>query len=252
VNSFVQAIRSVLLGAIALSLGSCASQRNREETTPPPPPAAPLPPPPLFEWNGDGVPGETSIKIDLDTQRATLYKGGKEVGWTTVASGIHKFPTPIGKFKIQEKTADKKSNLWGRIFDSEGDVVTTDGKMGRDKIPVGGKFEGAKMPYWMRLTGDGIGMHAGPIPNPGHRASHGCIRLPRAMAPILFANVRIGTPVTIVGDGPIWRPATPKPASKPPEKPLTPGAPPAPLPPASAGVNPPSPTPEVSGYSELR
>lgn len=60
------------------------------------------------------------------------------------------------------------------------------------------------MPYYMRLTGDGVGMHAGPIPNPGSRASHGCIRLPRAFAPILFASTSIGTPVKIVGDGPAY------------------------------------------------
>ncbi|MCB1209937.1 MAG: L,D-transpeptidase family protein [Verrucomicrobiales bacterium] len=207
-------IRSALIGAFALPLASCVAPKDRQA---PPQPLATqnVPPPTLFEWNGEGVPGETSVRIDLDTQRATIYKAGKEVGWTTVATGIYKFPTPIGKFKIQEKTADKKSNLWGRIYDSDGDVVTTDGKMGRDKIPVGGKFEGARMPFWMRLTGDGIGMHAGPIPNPGHRASHGCIRMPREMAPILFANVRIGTPVTIVGDGPVWRPSRPKPMTEP-------------------------------------
>jgi lipoprotein-anchoring transpeptidase ErfK/SrfK len=53
------------------------------------------------------------------------------------------------------------------------------------------------MPYWMRLTGSGVGMHAGPIPNPGQPASHGCIRMPLAMAETLFQHVNVGTPVTI-------------------------------------------------------
>jgi lipoprotein-anchoring transpeptidase ErfK/SrfK len=54
------------------------------------------------------------------------------------------------------------------------------------------------MPNWMRLTGYGIGMHAGIIPNPGSPASHGCIRLPQYMSERLFENAVEGTPVTIV------------------------------------------------------
>ena len=53
------------------------------------------------------------------------------------------------------------------------------------------------MPFWMRLTGYGIGMHAGIIPEPGQPASHGCIRLPHNIAPLLFHAVKVGTPVTI-------------------------------------------------------
>jgi hypothetical protein len=65
-----------------------------------------------------------------------------------------------------------------------------------------GRFAGAKMPYFLRLTGDGVGLHAGPIPRPGHPASHGCIRLPGALAERLFSQVPVGTPVTITGSGP--------------------------------------------------
>jgi lipoprotein-anchoring transpeptidase ErfK/SrfK len=54
------------------------------------------------------------------------------------------------------------------------------------------------MPYWMRLTSYGIGMHAGVIPKPGETASHGCIRLPKELAPVLYDAVKVGTPVTIV------------------------------------------------------
>jgi hypothetical protein len=58
------------------------------------------------------------------------------------------------------------------------------------------------MKYFMRLTNDGVGMHIGVISKPGRRASHGCIRLPSKMAPILFDHVSLGTPVTIRGKGP--------------------------------------------------
>jgi len=50
----------------------------------------------------------------------------------------------------------------------------------------------------MRITGYGVGMHAGAIPNPGSPASHGCIRLPRDMAETIFQNVSVGARVTIM------------------------------------------------------
>ena len=55
----------------------------------------------------------------------------------------------------------------------------------------------APMPYWMRLTSYGIGMHGGLIPEPGKPASHGCIRMPKRFVPVLFDSVEVGTPVTI-------------------------------------------------------
>jgi hypothetical protein len=157
----------------------------------------------LFEWNGQGR-SVSHINIDVDEQKARYYSGGEQIGWSYVASGLRSFPTPVGSFKVIEKTADKKSNLYGKIYNRAGKLVNSDAKMGRDSIPEGGKFTGATMSYYMRLTGDGIGMHAGPIPSPGRRASHGCIRLPRAFAPLLFASVGIGTPVNISGDGPSY------------------------------------------------
>ncbi len=174
---------------------------------PPPPapetPAAKPPPKPLYEWNETAAAkakGAVSVQIIVDEQRAHVYKGKTEIGWTTVASGIHKYPTPVGRFSVLEKTKDKHSNLYGRIYDKNGKCVCSDARVGRDEIPEGGRFEGAQMAYWMRVTSDGVGMHVGPIPNPGHRASHGCIRLPRAAAEHLFSTVSIGTPVTIIGD----------------------------------------------------
>jgi hypothetical protein len=168
-----------------------------------PAPATPEAPKPLYEWNGEGKMA-TQLLVDVDAQKITIFSDNEQLGWATVASGIHKFPTPTGDFKVIEKVKDKKSNLYGKTYNSAGKLVNSDAKMGRDSIPAGGKFTGATMPYYMRLTGDGVGMHAGPIPNPGSRASHGCIRLPRAFAPLLFASTPIGTPVKIIGDGPSY------------------------------------------------
>ena len=151
----------------------------------------------LFDWNGADVKGPLSIRINRGEQKARIFKGDREVGWSFVATGVKGHRTPAGRFRVLEKKEDKDSNIWGRVLDAGGQVVISDARQGRDKIPAGGSFVGSRMPYWMRLTDTGIGMHKGPIPNPGSPASHGCIRLPSGMAEILFSEVSIGTPVTI-------------------------------------------------------
>jgi len=189
----------LVLGTVLLA--SC--QVFRKKSAPPPEPVK-------QEWK---YPGEwtggnkviTRMAINVDTQRATLYHGDEVVGWTYVASGITSFPTPTGTFKIMEKVKDKVSNLYGKGYDANGKLVNSDFKQGRDMLPSGGKFVAAPMKYFMRLTGDGVGMHIGLISKPGRRASHGCIRLPSKMAPILYEHTSIGTPVTITGNGPDYQ-----------------------------------------------
>jgi lipoprotein-anchoring transpeptidase ErfK/SrfK len=156
----------------------------------------------LYEWNGDGR-KVSRIVIDTDKQRASFFVGEDEIGWSTIASGLPKHPTPTGKFAVMEKVENKRSNLYGKVV-KNGKVVRSNAKAGRDAIPAGASFEGARMPYFMRLTYDGIGLHAGPIPRPGRPASHGCIRLPSTLAPVLFKHVSHGTEVTIVGSGPSY------------------------------------------------
>lgn len=153
--------------------------------------------PVLYEWKGDDLPGPMSVTIDLSEQKARLTKGGTSVGWTYVATGTANHRTPTGTFRIQEKIRDKYSNTYGVIVNRNGAVVDGDARRGREPIPAGGRFVGAPMPYWMRLTGYGIGMHKGPIPNPGSPASHGCIRLPEIMAAKIFSLAPVGTKVTI-------------------------------------------------------
>jgi lipoprotein-anchoring transpeptidase ErfK/SrfK len=170
---------------------------------------APLPDPEpakktkLYEWTGDGR-SVTRIVVNVDEQKARFYEGEKEVGWTTVASGVSRYPTPVGSFSVQEKVANKESNLYGKVYGKGGQLISSNAKMGKTPIPDGARFDGADMPYFLRLTGDGIGMHAGPIPRPGRPASHGCIRMPKAFAPIAFRHVGIGTQVSIVGKGPSY------------------------------------------------
>lgn len=185
---------ALLLAAGCVS--SCASK-------PTPPPQVQTPAKPvLFEWNGDGMEGPVAVKIVLDEQKAYIYRGGQLAGWTYLASGKGSRASSPGKYRITEKIEDKYSGTWGVIQDANGDVIDGDARSGRESVPPGGRFVGAPMPYWMRLTGYGMGMHAGHIPNPGRPASHGCIRLPAEMAEILYNVVEIGTPVVITGNTP--------------------------------------------------
>ena len=156
---------------------------------------------PLYEWKGDGR-KVTRIVVNTNEQKARFYSGDEEIGWSMVATGISKYPTPTGRFQVTEKVENKRSNLYGKVYGKGGRVLRSSVKVGRDPIPDGGRFEGAKMPFFMRLTDDGVGLHAGPIPNPGQPASHGCIRMPSKIAPVLFRHVSNGTPVTIEGKGP--------------------------------------------------
>jgi hypothetical protein len=159
--------------------------------------------------------------ISVDHQKATLYRGDAAVAWTTVATGVWKYPTPAGNFSIMEKVPDKKSNLYGKIYSSTGKCVNSDARNGRDPIPTGGKFVGARLRYWMRLTGDGVGMHVGPIPMPGQRASHGCIRLPAAVAGKIYARLPVGTPVKVTDSNPAPRRKISSGSSKPKSKPAS-------------------------------
>lgn len=164
-----------------------------QRVSPAQPPAGPV----LFEWTGAELTGPVAVSIDLSEQKAQLSRGGQPAGWTYVASGTSSHPTPMGSFSIQEKARYKRSTSWGVVVDASGDTVNRNARNGRSAVPSGGRFVGASMPFWMRING-AIGMHAGPIPHPGSPASHGCIRLPRGMAEILFEVTELGTPVEVV------------------------------------------------------
>lgn len=146
-------------------------------------------------WDGDGVSGAPSIKIALGEQRAYFYKGGELVGISVISSGREGFDTTTGNFKIIQKDRHHKSNLYGDYVDAQtGAIVKKDVDTTKDKRPPGTVYDGAKMPYFMRIVG-GTGMHEGFLP--GYAASHGCIRMPGFMAEKFFANVQMGTPVSL-------------------------------------------------------
>jgi lipoprotein-anchoring transpeptidase ErfK/SrfK len=186
----------------ALFLSSCATDPGRQtallQTTPPRHPPTVVSEAGFSNWSDHHAGGPLQVRIDLSEQTASFHRGGVNVGQSRVATGRSGHATPTGSFTIQEKIAQKHSNIYGSILNAQGNVVVSDADTRIHSVPSGGRFVGAPMPYWMRLTSHGVGMHVGPIPNPGSPASHGCIRMPREMARTLFEKAPVGTQVTIV------------------------------------------------------
>ena len=146
-------------------------------------------------WDGDGVSGAPKIVVSLSQQKASFYKGGRLVGVSAISSGREGHDTPPGNYKIIEKKPKHQSNLYGNYVDDAGNVVVAGVGVKIDPMPPGTRFEGAPMPFWMRLTTTGVGMHAGFLP--GVPDSRGCIRLPERMAKAYFDNAPIGTSVVV-------------------------------------------------------
>lgn len=145
-------------------------------------------------WDGDGVSGSPSIRISLNEQRAYFYKGDQLVGVSLISTGREGFNTPTGSWRLKQKSRHHVSSLYGNYVDRDGNILMKDIDTTKDKRPPGAIYDGAKMPFFMRIHG-GVGMHEGFLP--GYPASHGCIRMPGFMAEKFFDNVEIGTPVTI-------------------------------------------------------
>jgi lipoprotein-anchoring transpeptidase ErfK/SrfK len=81
--------------------------------------------------------------------------------------------------------------------DSSGRTVRAGVSARSDSAPSGTHFAGASMKWFLRLTGEGVGMHIGILP--GYPASHGCIRESVDGAKLLYDYAKVGTSVD-VGD----------------------------------------------------
>lgn len=144
-----------------------------------------------------------SVEISLSEQRGLLLVNGCIAMDFPVATGKRSHPTPSGEFRIRGKERTYSSNLYGKIVDATGGVVVADADTRTDAPAEGTTFVGASMPYWMRLTDSGLGMHVGHVP--GRPASHGCIRLRPNTAARLFKLLKVGTPVVIAEQAPALR-----------------------------------------------
>ena len=111
--------------------------------------------------------GAERVVISLENQLAFLYKGDALAAVASVSSGKEGHESPSGVFQVMLKKEMHRSR----------------------------KYDDAPMPWMQMITDYGVALHAGQ--NPGHPASHGCIRLPSAFAKKLFAETDVGTPVLI-------------------------------------------------------
>lgn len=138
------------------------------------------------------------IIICLEQQRGRLYVGNEVAADWPVSTGLPGHDTPAGNFSVQEKKPQYSSNRYGKMYNSSGKCINYNADAYAQAVPEGGHFVGSPMPFWMRLTWDGVGMHVGVV-RAGKKLSHGCIRTPRAMAEDLYNNiVRIGTRVSVI------------------------------------------------------
>lgn len=109
--------------------------------------------------------GTPELRIHLSRQRGELLMDGQLAMDFPVCTGRAN-STPEGCYRILEKDKHHRSNLYH-----------------------------VAMPYFMRLTYDGIGLHVGDVYTAP--VSHGCIRLTREACIPLYQLLPVGTPVFI-------------------------------------------------------
>ena len=130
-----------------------------------------------YIWNADHVPpGQAWVRIDLDRQTMSVFRGGHEIGATVILYGTDGKPTPTGVFPILQKAKQHRSTLYD-----------------------------AEMPYMLRLTGDGVAIHASNVRRGA--ATHGCIGIPASFARLLFEQVKRGDLVSIQRDAALTKAA---------------------------------------------
>ncbi len=119
-------------------------------------------------WDESAAPvkGTIVVTVDLAAQVLSVFRDGHEIGAAAVLFGADAKPTPLGVYPITQKDADHVSNIYH-----------------------------APMPYMLRLTNDGISIHASEVAD-GYM-THGCIGVPLAFAKKLFAAVKLGDKVIV-------------------------------------------------------
>jgi lipoprotein-anchoring transpeptidase ErfK/SrfK len=122
-----------------------------------------------YSWDDRNVPaGPTWIRVDLGTQLMSVFRGGHEIGTALVVYGGDNKQTPAGKLHILGKARNHRSSLYD-----------------------------AEMPFTLRLTNDGVSIHASSVR--WGAATHGCIGVPPPFAERLFNAATLGDEVLVVG-----------------------------------------------------
>jgi lipoprotein-anchoring transpeptidase ErfK/SrfK len=140
-------------------------------------------------------PDNSHVIVSLSKQRVYLMVGEQIYIDTPCSTGKRGHETPQGDFHVREKDPDHRSSIYGDFVDRSGRVVRTGVSTQIDSAPSGTHYVGASMKWFCRLTDTGVGMHVGILP--GYPASHGCVRLPSDIAPLIYQKVKVGTPAVI-------------------------------------------------------
>ena len=148
------------------------------------------------------TPGPVRVDISLSSMTAQLLQGKDTLlAEMDISTGEAGHRTPKGTFRITEKMSLKRSNRYGQYVKKDTrEVVVARHWEHKGPKPAGTVYQGIAMPYWMRLTADGVGMHVGDFPR-GMTTSKGCIRCPEKGQTFFYQHCRVGTPV-IIHDGP--------------------------------------------------
>jgi lipoprotein-anchoring transpeptidase ErfK/SrfK len=119
-------------------------------------------------WDESAAPatGTIVITVDLAAQVLSVFRDGHEIGAAAVLFGADAKPTPLGVYPITQKSKDHVSNIYH-----------------------------APMPYMLRMTNDGISIHASEVAE-GYM-THGCIGVPKPFAQKLFDTVKLGDKVIV-------------------------------------------------------
>jgi hypothetical protein len=121
-----------------------------------------------FVWNETGIPPAAIwVRIDLGRQLISVFRGGHEIGAAVILYGADGKSTPAGAFKILQKAKDYRSHTYD-----------------------------APMPYMLRLTNDGVAIHASNVRS--GFATHGCIGVPEEFARKLFEQAQLGDLVVVI------------------------------------------------------
>lgn len=121
------------------------------------------------------------IVVSLEDRRLALVEDGVVKAVYPVAVGKASTPSPTGTFTIVDRVTNPTYYHHGRVVPAGAEN------------PVGNR--------WMGLSVAGYGIHGTNDPRSvGRAASHGCIRLGRRDLEQLFAQVRVGDTVEIVGE----------------------------------------------------
>jgi lipoprotein-anchoring transpeptidase ErfK/SrfK len=168
------------LAALVLAATALPAVRAADQAVPPPP----LPAPPATA----AVTSTRQIVLELGKRQISLLEGEKLLGRWPVAIGDPRTPTPVGRFKVENKVINPQyqSTSSGKINASVG-----------PQAPLGDRWIG------FRQSGlNQYGIHGTPdawawTVSSRAAVSNGCVRMLTPHVRQLFDQVEVGTPVVV-------------------------------------------------------